>query len=49
MRARFVLKSAEAKGDARRLLVLASTLEIEDAVDPALSADLAIMLFRAQG
>lgn len=49
VRARFVLKSAEAKGDARRLLVLASTLEVEDAAEPALSAELAIMIFRAQG
>ena len=46
VRARFTLKSVEAKGEARKLLVIACALEIENASDPVLTAEIAVMAFR---
>jgi acyl dehydratase len=46
VRARIRLASAEAKGDGRLLIVVSALLEVENEKDPALSADVVIMLVR---
>jgi acyl dehydratase len=46
VRARINLNSAEAKGEARQLLVASAQLEVEGEKDPALNAEVAVMLFR---
>jgi acyl dehydratase len=46
VRARIRIASAEAKGEGRLLVVVAATLEVENEKDPALTADVVIMLVR---
>ena len=46
VRARFTLKAAEPKGEARKLLVVGCVLEIENESEPALTADITVMAFR---
>ena len=46
VRARVRLGSAEAKGPERTLLTAACVLEVENEKDPALTADVAVMVFR---
>jgi len=47
VRARVALLSAEPKGEGRCLLVTFNTLEVEGAGEPAVSGELAAMIFRA--
>jgi acyl dehydratase len=46
VRARVTLGSAEAKGPERMLLIASCTLEVEHERDPALTAEVAVMVFR---
>jgi acyl dehydratase len=46
VRARVNLAAAEAKGPERQLLTAACTLEVEGEKDPALTADVVVMVFR---
>jgi len=46
VRARVVLNTAEAKGPERMLLIAGCTLEVENEKDPALTAEVAVMVFR---
>jgi acyl dehydratase len=46
VRTRISLATVEPKGDARQLMVLKAQLEVEGEADPALTADVTLMLFR---
>ena len=46
VRARIRLASADAKGEGRLLLVVSATLEVENEKEPALTADVVVMLVR---
>ncbi|TJY59820.1 MaoC family dehydratase [Sinimarinibacterium sp. CAU 1509] len=46
VRARATIESARTKGDARALLVTSAALEVEGEDDPALAAQITLMLFR---
>jgi acyl dehydratase len=46
VRTRMTLASVEPKGDSRQLMVLRAQLEIEEEAEPALTADVTLMLFK---